>query len=101
MTVYLSRHEVMYPDNPACTVCGEDVRPPFLYWSCHGPKRPPNGGVIICSGCCRNLRTGLVADLIQVAAIADLQDVYHNVTLVRSSVAKVEAETRAAVEAER
>jgi hypothetical protein len=63
MTVVLSRDYFLYPKNPTCWVCGERLyHPPFVTWTVHGNS----GGedMVICAGCCRNLRDGLMADLI-------------------------------------
>jgi hypothetical protein len=97
MTVVLSRDYFLYPKNPTCWVCGERLyHPPFVTWTVHGNS----GGedMVICAGCCRNLRDGLMADLIHLLAIVDLRAVathYNNFTLVRTHQDSVDATAKA------
>ena len=89
MTVVLSRNYYMYPTDPVCTVCGDrQCHPPFVQWRTHADD------LILCTDCCRNLHTGLVADMVQVVAIGDLRALsphYHGQTLTRSSQGQVDA----------
>ena len=67
-----------------CTVCRGQLMLPFLAWLCE----PPEPSVLICPPCCRKIKTGLVADLIQVAAISELSSLgepYSKETLVREN----------------
>jgi hypothetical protein len=54
--------------NAACTICDGRLLPPFLEW--HGME----ADLFICTRCCRKYKNGLLADMVQVAAIADLHD---------------------------
>ena len=90
MSVMLSKNCPWYPSKPECTVCGDQLcGPPFVQWM--GTEE-----MIICPRCCRGLLTGLVADMIQVVAIADIQARgYHGCTLVRASQKDVNTKEKA------
>jgi hypothetical protein len=53
--------------------------PPFVVWTV------PDGQVRVCSRCCRSLKNGFTADLIEAVAIADINRLYncHEYTLER------------------
>jgi len=76
--------------NRKCAVCGNKVEYPFLHWD-------SPAAMCICGDCCHEIKRGLTADLIQIAAIVDLQKLGYggDVTLVRDS------NQRLATEAER
>ena len=59
-----------------CAVCEKPLQYPFVHWE----------QILLCAPCCGRIRRGLVADMIQVAAAAELQKVYPDSTLVRRSV---------------
>jgi hypothetical protein len=63
-------------DNAKCAICGYWVRPPYLEWIAETTIR-------ICGRCCHSIKGGLVADLVQIAAIVDLQEYYPSFTLTR------------------
>jgi hypothetical protein len=58
-----------------CTFCDGVLAYPFVYYS---PK------VFICRECCRDDRKGLMADMVQVAAITEMNNlITGNCTLIR------------------
>ncbi len=65
-------------DKLKCAECGEGLLPyPFLHW---------HGAFCLCGKCCQNVKHGLTADLIHVAAIRELRDQgYLNETLTREN----------------
>jgi hypothetical protein len=67
-----------------CCVCGDKIHHfPFLHW--HGSP------IILCAGCCESIKRGLMADLIHVIAIKDLNELgYNDETLVRMRTTKAE-----------
>jgi hypothetical protein len=85
MSVILSRHDWKCLDHSArCGVCGEGLWPPFALW--HAETE-----LYFCSRCCANLRTSLMADLIQVTAIRELQQLgYGSHTVERKRIKEVE-----------
>jgi hypothetical protein len=50
-----------------CVVCQGTLQPPFLEWN-------ESSGFCICRECCRTIKKGFMADLIQVSAIMELRD---------------------------
>jgi hypothetical protein len=60
--------------NGPCLVCGDALRFPFLVWE----------GIRVCSGCCLKIKNGFMADMIHLAAIAELRKFYPSTTLVRT-----------------
>jgi hypothetical protein len=75
-----------------CNACGNPLHfYPFLEW---------RGAVdfYLCAECCREVKHGLIADLIQVAAIKEMHDtdvaVYGEYTLVRKRISVLEAEEK-------
>src|SRR5205809_153013 len=64
-----------------CSACGEEQhRDPFVVW--HTDAETEN--LCFCLACCRRLRAGLAADLIQASAIADIRDLgFRDDTLAR------------------
>src|SRR5262245_25703704 len=91
MSVINTRHDYWsWHKIRKCSVCGDDLNYPFIYW--HG-----DNGLCICAPCCQRNKDGLIADLIQLAAIMDLQKLKlsYDVTLVRSSYKSLEAEAKA------
>jgi hypothetical protein len=85
------RHGLCIEDKFRCIVCEREIcRYPFLHWS---------ADFCICGECCREIRFGLTADLIQIAAIKDIQDLtrdyrYRGETLVRGTTPHLEAEAK-------
>ena len=76
MSVVTSRHDLVYPAGPTCTFCGDkQYHPPFIQWM--GDRE-----LVICGKCCSGL-DGLVADIIQLTAIMELQRLYPRATLIR------------------
>jgi hypothetical protein len=66
MTVILSWKTADYtvPDPPTnCTMCGDDLQPPFVHWWCC------DGHILICAECCNWSRRGLMADMERTDAI--------------------------------
>ena len=74
-------------DTP-CTICNKRLRLPYVEWQ--------GTDLFICAPCCRTIRRGLMADMVQAAAIADLHDLgYREQTLIRSTWSRVNAAERA------
>jgi hypothetical protein len=66
------------PKTRKCALCGEKPYCPFLWWL--GGKRD----LCICNTCCRALKDGFAADLIEINAIMELHEIYGGAyTLVR------------------
>jgi hypothetical protein len=66
------------PEPETCTICERRAHYPFLCW--HGSK------LIICRECCREVKRGLIADLLHLGAIADLHALgYYYETLARET----------------
>lgn len=90
MSVVLTMKHFTYATrDTVCTVCGEKLFPPFVEW--HG--RP---GFFMCAECCQSIKAGLMADIIQVAAIAEIRSLragtyYTGVVLERVSAKESEA----------
>ena len=69
-----------------CSVCNDKLQAPFVAWMC---TEGPVGDLFFCGTCCRKIKNGLMADMIQVAAIAeinalgDVGSYYSGQTLVR------------------
>jgi hypothetical protein len=103
MSVINTRHDYHSDcrDSHKCSVCDDGLDYPFICWVGEG------AGLYICGPCCRRIKDGLMADLIQLAATMDLRalklSAYTNdtVTLVRSSRQKLEAEAEAKSERRR
>ena len=90
MSVINTRTGITFSDaDSRCNCCGERLWPPFVEWHCS------NEHIFICGECACRIKKGLMADLIQCAAIVDLQKLYGgSVTLVRSDVKKIEDQER-------
>ncbi len=73
-----------------CSNCGGELHYPFLGWdgACGGT------GIFICGACCVRWRDGLAADMIQCAAIVEIQQLGRmgGVTLIRKNTSQLEAE---------
>jgi hypothetical protein len=66
-----------------CTFCGEKLRAPFVVWDC----MPSETDLKICAACCGKIKSGHAADIVQVAAIAELHSLgYRGHTLERQVV---------------
>jgi hypothetical protein len=65
MIVITSRDKEIAGDK-VCQLCHSVPKPPSLYWD------GPAGELHICERCCNNIRQGLVADLIHITAISEL-----------------------------
>lgn len=73
-----------------CSFCDTKLRPPFVVWDCMPSSE---ADLLICGPCCRKIKNGLMADLVQVAAIAELHDLgYRGMTLDRRSHREVSEE---------
>ena len=57
----------------SCSVCEQTLRFPYIVWEHIG----------LCRSCCLKIRKGFTADMIQLAAIAELLELYPRMTLVR------------------
>jgi hypothetical protein len=70
-----------------CSVCGDTLHHyPFLEWHC-------DQRILICPTCCQTMKRGFMADLIQLAATRDLQDVgYSDHKLIRKHDVQLEKE---------
>jgi hypothetical protein len=81
-----------------CSICAELLLPPFLEWNC-------TSDLFICIECCRKHKNGLIADLVQAAAIAELRNALgprrRDQTLVRRSVKEVNEYAQRRLAAER
>jgi hypothetical protein len=90
MSVVLTmKHYTYATRDSVCLVCGNKVFPPYVEW--HG-----HVNIIICSHCCLSIKPGLAADIIQVAAIAELRQLrsgryYTGAVLERVNVKEAEA----------
>ena len=87
MSVTNTRTGLSFSSGCKCNVCGEKLWPPFIEW--HG-----DSDIFICGRCCSKINRGLMADLIQCAAISDLQKLYGGFTLDRRSVKHLEDEEK-------
>jgi hypothetical protein len=92
MTVVISEHDIYAPRSdtkPSCTVCGIDhLHYPFLWWQ-------GETDICICRWCCAKIKAGFTADLVQVAAIVEMQAVnsaYSTSTLQRRSPVDLKAD---------
>jgi hypothetical protein len=75
MSVILCKSDDVYEAlGKPCSACGKSVKYPFVCWE----------RIIVCGACCGQIRRGLAADLLQVAAVAELQTLYPRATLVRA-----------------
>jgi hypothetical protein len=71
-----------------CFRCGGPCHYPFLHWDGKKPER----SLFICSRCCHEIKSGLMADLVHLAAIVDLRRLgYVKETLTRESLSTIEA----------
>jgi hypothetical protein len=87
MSVILSKENRMSSRKPEtkCFECHRALGYPFVEWN----------SLFICAPCCGRIKNGLLADIVQAAAIADLHDLgYRGVTLVRTSINTVERDDR-------
>jgi len=80
MTVIVIEEERGFYEEAPCALCGGELKVPFVVYD-HG--RAP--ACCFCAECCTTLRRGLMADMVQVAAIIELGDC--GSTLVRHSIA--------------
>jgi len=81
------------PKDSRCAVCGGPLQFPFLCWDQAGS----GSDLCICGECCHRIKDGLMADMIQIAAILDMRKLrqlsdHHSVTLVRRKYEELEAE---------
>src|SRR5215211_4111939 len=66
-----------------CNMCAKKLYYPFLHWE----------SLVVCGSCCQKIKSGLMADLIHIAAITDLYAVnerYRCLTFVRTSTRSLE-----------
>jgi hypothetical protein len=70
-----------------CTHCGDGLFPPYLAWT-------GKSDFFLCGPCGEQIKDGLIADLVHLAAVVQLQRHLPgtDMTLVRQSVRKLEAE---------
>ena len=95
MSVILSKEDRMSYRKPdtVCTICSKKLGLPYVEW--HGTD------LFICAPCCRTIKRGLMADMVQAAAIAELHDLgYRGNTLVRTTRQQVEDDERKQIAAE-
>jgi hypothetical protein len=81
MTVIVIEEERGFHDEAPCALCGGGLKVPFVVYN-HN-----KAVACFCSDCCTTLRRGLMADMVQVAAIVELGD--RGSTLVRHGVAEL------------
>ena len=67
----------------ACNNCGEPLRYPFLEWR---GERP----FYLCGGCCAEIKRGMIADVIHLAAVSELQALFSDHILTREHISDVE-----------
>jgi hypothetical protein len=85
MSVILNKFDDHYSSHgKPCSVCETKLHFPFVHWE----------QIRICASCCGQIMRGLVADMIQVSAAAELQRIYPDSTLVRRSVTQMEKEAQ-------
>ena len=72
MTAVITRLDITYgvTDNDTCTVCNQKLWPPFVLW--RNDASSDSRHILICGDCTLSIKDGLMADLIQVAAIKEL-----------------------------
>ena len=92
MSIQLSRTGVghqMY-GSEKCTHCGDGLFPPYLAWT-------GKSDFFLCGPCGERIKDGLVSDLVQLAAVVQLQrhQPGTDMTLTRQRVSKLEAGERA------
>lgn len=81
MSVILSGSDDFYrARGKPCSVCEKPLRYPFVIWE----------QILICAPCCGRIWRGLDADMLQAAAVAELQELYPGSTLERRSVRQKE-----------
>ena len=84
MTVYTTKADDITSCRETCNVCGVRLLwHPWIEW--HGREN-----FAICGSCVGKIKTGLMADLIQCAAILDMQKLYRDCTLERQNVKPIE-----------
>jgi hypothetical protein len=89
MTVINTQYDYYQGEPGNCVLCSSPLRYPFLHWDV----------IKICGPCCRHIKAGFIADLIQVAASVDIQSLggrdhsgyYANARLVRRSAQELES----------
>ena len=84
MAVIAVDEDRAYAHQADCSLCGERLLVPFVTYS------HKKGGLCLCSECCTTMRRGLVADMVQTAAIIEMG--LPSFTLVRSDVAALKVE---------
>jgi hypothetical protein len=87
MSVILSKENYLSCLKPEtrCFECHKGLGYPFVEWN----------SLFICAKCCRKIKNGLMADIVQVAAVAELHSLgYRGQTLVRMSADAAEREDR-------
>jgi hypothetical protein len=89
MTVVINYADEFYGDqvDEPCTLCKGPLRYPFIEWG--------DGKLFFCTRCCREMKNGFTADLVQAVAIDELQRSCPNFTLVREAIREDPAETAA------
>jgi hypothetical protein len=89
VSVINTLHDYHRNDTGQCSLCDSPLRYPFLHWD----------SIEICGQCCRQIKNGFIADLIQIVATMDIVSLggrdysgyYSNVRLVRKSRRDLEA----------
>jgi hypothetical protein len=74
MAIVNSRYDC-YRNDGSCSLCGGGLRYPFLCWRWFEKK---GGDIKICNRCCRKIKQGFIADLIQITAAMDISELYPN-----------------------
>jgi len=78
MTVIVIEEERGFHGEAPCALCGGGLKVPFVVYNHR------DAVTCFCSECCTTLRRGLMADMVQVAAIVEMG--FNGSTLVRHSV---------------
>jgi hypothetical protein len=92
MAVHNGEKQRFRPSSAGCVLCGGSVQPPYVHWN----LPPPHVDIIarICTQCCCKHTDRLMADMVQVRAIATLNKIpgFEGETLRRNKIDKADAE---------
>jgi hypothetical protein len=74
-----------------CSLCGGLLRYPFLCWTGYTKA---GGHINLCGPCCRKIKNGFIADLIQITATLEIRELYPNAgtRLVRTTEGQLDRE---------
>lgn len=81
MSVYTNKTDYRETRANECIICDGPLRAPFFEW---------NAKFVMCGKCVHKIKNGLIADLIHLAAIIDLQKLYPNQTFIRKNTTQYE-----------